>query len=89
VPLDGIWVDDEWFFGGSAETVKLRNLRANPTAVVHLDDSEHAVIVEGRCEEIVPDERLARRLSELAKSKYGYGPRPCELCHHRRLAPAT
>jgi hypothetical protein len=76
VPLDGLWVDDAWFFGGSAETVKHRNLKANPRAVVHLDDSEHAVIVEGRCEEIVPDERLARRLSELSKSKYGYGPDP-------------
>jgi hypothetical protein len=38
---------------------------------VHLDDSEQAVLVEGRCEEIVPDERLARRLSELSKLKYG------------------
>jgi hypothetical protein len=76
VPLDGLRVDDEWFFGGNAETVKHRNLNANPTAVVHLDDSEHAVIVEGRREEIVPDERLARRLSELSRSKYGYAPDP-------------
>jgi nitroimidazol reductase NimA-like FMN-containing flavoprotein (pyridoxamine 5'-phosphate oxidase superfamily) len=76
VPLDGLWLDDAWFFGGSAETVKYRNLKANPRAVVHLDDSERAVIVEGHCEEIVPDERLAGRLSELSKSKYGYGPDP-------------
>jgi nitroimidazol reductase NimA-like FMN-containing flavoprotein (pyridoxamine 5'-phosphate oxidase superfamily) len=51
VPLDGLWLDDAWFFGGSAETVKSRNLKANPRAVVHLDDSERAVIVEGRCED--------------------------------------
>ena len=76
VPLDGIWLDDEWFFGGSADTVKHRNLKANPGAVVHLEDAEHAVIVEGRCEEIVPDATLARRLSELSKTKYGYGPDP-------------
>jgi nitroimidazol reductase NimA-like FMN-containing flavoprotein (pyridoxamine 5'-phosphate oxidase superfamily) len=76
VPLDGIWLDDEWFFGGSAETVKHRNLKANPMAVVHLEESEHAVIVEGHCKEIEPDDRLARRLSELSKSKYGYGPDP-------------
>jgi nitroimidazol reductase NimA-like FMN-containing flavoprotein (pyridoxamine 5'-phosphate oxidase superfamily) len=76
VPLDGLWVDDEWFFGGSAVTVKHRNLKANPRAVVHLDSSEQAVIVEGRCEEIVPDDRLARRLSDLSRSKYGYGPDP-------------
>ena len=76
VPLDGIWLDDEWFFGGSAETVKHRNLKANSRAVMHLEDAEHAVIVEGRCEELVPDEQLARRLSKLSKSKYGYGPDP-------------
>ncbi|HWT22528.1 MAG TPA: pyridoxamine 5'-phosphate oxidase family protein [Solirubrobacteraceae bacterium] len=76
VPLDGIWLDDEWFFGGSAETVKHRNLTANPMAVVHLGDADHAVIVEGRCEMIVPDARLARRLSERSKAKYGYGPDP-------------
>ena len=76
VPLDGIWLDDEWFFGGSAETVKHRNLKANSRAVMHLEDAEHAVIVEGRCEEIVPDEHLARRLSESSKAKYGYGPDP-------------
>ena len=76
VPLDGIWLDDQWFFGGSAETVKHRNLSANPAAVVHLDDAEHTVIVEGRCEEIVPDLGLGRRLSEHSRSKYGYGPDP-------------
>jgi len=75
VPLDGIWLDDEWFFGGSAETVKQRNLTANATAVMHLEDAEHAVIVEGRCEEITPDDQLADRLSDLSKAKYGYGAR--------------
>lgn len=76
VPLDGIWLDDEWFFGGSDEAVKHRNLRANPKAVVHLEDPLQAVIVEGRCEHIVPGDGLARRLSELSKEKYGYGPDP-------------
>jgi hypothetical protein len=73
VPLDGIWLDDEWFFGGSAQAVKHRNLKANPVAAMHLEDPEQVVIVEGRCENIAPDDRLARRLSEHSKSKYGYG----------------
>ena len=81
VPLDGIWLDDEWYFGGSPETVKHRNLKANPTAVVHLENAEHAVIVEGRCEHVVPDDQLARRLSELSKSKYGYGPDPASYAN--------
>jgi nitroimidazol reductase NimA-like FMN-containing flavoprotein (pyridoxamine 5'-phosphate oxidase superfamily) len=76
VPLDGNWVDDCWYFGGSPEAVKHRNLMANPRAVVALEDATSAVIVEGRCEVIVPDDQFARRLSELSISKYGYGQPP-------------
>lgn len=76
MPLDGLWLDDAWFFGGSAQAVKHRNLKANPRAVLHLEDAQSAVVVEGVCDEIFPDERLARRLSELSRSKYGYGPGP-------------
>ena len=76
VPLDGLWLDDAWFFGGSPEAVKHRNLKADPRAVVHLEDAESAVIVEGVCEEIFPEGTLADRLAELSKSKYGYGPEP-------------
>lgn len=76
MPLDGIWLDDRWFFGGSAETVKHRNLSADPRAVLHLEDAQHAVIVEGICELVFPDGELADRLSELSQAKYGYGPDP-------------
>ena len=76
VPLDGLWLDDRWFFGGSAQAVKHRNLTADPRAVLHLEDAERAVVVEGVCEEVFPDEELARRLSALSTSKYGYGPDP-------------
>jgi nitroimidazol reductase NimA-like FMN-containing flavoprotein (pyridoxamine 5'-phosphate oxidase superfamily) len=76
VPLDGIWLDDAWFFGGSPEAVKHRNLERNPRAVLHLEDAERAVIVEGVCEEIFPEGPLAARLAQLSRSKYGYGPDP-------------
>lgn len=76
VPLDGIWLDDGWFFGGSPDAVKHRNLTAEPRAVLHLEDAASAVIVEGVCEELFPDPALAGRLSELSKAKYGYGPDP-------------
>jgi Pyridoxamine 5'-phosphate oxidase len=89
VPLDGLWLDDAWFFGGSAETVKYRNLKANPRAVVHLDDSERAVIVEGRCEEIVLGRAARRPAVGALEVEVWIRPRPCQLCHHRRLAPAT
>jgi nitroimidazol reductase NimA-like FMN-containing flavoprotein (pyridoxamine 5'-phosphate oxidase superfamily) len=76
VPLDGNWLDDRWYFGGSPETVKHRNLTANPRAVLHLEDGLSATIVEGRCEVIQPDDEFANRLSELSKEKYGFGPPP-------------
>jgi nitroimidazol reductase NimA-like FMN-containing flavoprotein (pyridoxamine 5'-phosphate oxidase superfamily) len=76
VPLDGIWLDDRWYFGGSPETVKHRNLKLQPRATLHLEDAGSTVIVEGSCEELFADEQLARRLVELSKSKYGYAPPP-------------
>ena len=76
VPLDGVWLDDDWYFGGSPETVKQRNLEANPQAVMTLEDAMEAVIVEGRCERLFPTGELARRLAAASKSKYGYGPPP-------------
>jgi nitroimidazol reductase NimA-like FMN-containing flavoprotein (pyridoxamine 5'-phosphate oxidase superfamily) len=74
VPLDGNWIGDAWYFGGSPETVKYRNLSANPHAALHLEDANSAVIVEGVAEVTVPDDEFAERLAELSKAKYGYGP---------------
>jgi hypothetical protein len=62
VPLDGIWLDDHWYFGGSAAAVKHSNLKADPRAVLHLEDAGSAVIVEGSCEELLPDGALGARL---------------------------
>jgi nitroimidazol reductase NimA-like FMN-containing flavoprotein (pyridoxamine 5'-phosphate oxidase superfamily) len=76
VPLDGIWLNDSWYFGGSSEAVKHSNLKANPRAALHLEDAQRAVIVEGVCEEIFPDGPLADQLSALSTAKYGYGPDP-------------
>lgn len=46
-PLDGIWLDDAWYWGGTSETVHRRNVVANPKVVMHLPDPARAVIVEG------------------------------------------
>jgi hypothetical protein len=91
VPLDGIWLADAWYFGGSARTVKHRNLTNDSRAVMHLQDATSAVIVEGACEELVPDESLAAQLSKHARAKYGYGPDPASYATagNWRLRPAT
>ena len=69
--------------------MKHRNLRADPRAVLHLEDALSAVIVEGVCEELFPDDRLAGRLSQSSKSKYGYAPDPASYSNNGvwRLRP--
>jgi nitroimidazol reductase NimA-like FMN-containing flavoprotein (pyridoxamine 5'-phosphate oxidase superfamily) len=89
VPLDGIWLEDAWYFGGSSKAVKHRNLEADPRAVLHLEDAQSVVIVEGACEQVFPDGELAERLSRLSKAKYGYGPDPASYARTGawRLSP--
>jgi hypothetical protein len=43
VPLDGLWVDDVWWYGGSPETVHIRNVTDRPKAVIHLADPMQVV----------------------------------------------
>jgi nitroimidazol reductase NimA-like FMN-containing flavoprotein (pyridoxamine 5'-phosphate oxidase superfamily) len=74
VPLDGLWIDDGWYFGGSPETVKHNNLLANAHAALHLEDARSAVIVEGKCEVKKPSQEGAVGLAAASKAKYGYGP---------------
>ncbi|HEV3402006.1 MAG TPA: pyridoxamine 5'-phosphate oxidase family protein [Acidimicrobiales bacterium] len=74
VPLDGLWVDARWYFGGSPSTVKHRNLLANPHATVHLDGGGAAVIVDGSCRIETPSRQLAEGLVAASTAKYGYAP---------------
>jgi Pyridoxamine 5'-phosphate oxidase len=73
VPLDGIWVDDLWYYGGADETVHRRNVDANPLAALHLPDPGRAVIVEGEVRRTKRTKQEAARLAEIANAKYGYG----------------
>lgn len=36
-PVDGLWLDDRLYFGGSQETRRNRNLAQNPAVCVHLE----------------------------------------------------
>jgi hypothetical protein len=46
-PIDGVWLDDHLYFGGSATTRWSRNLAANPAVCVHLESGTDVVIVHG------------------------------------------
>jgi nitroimidazol reductase NimA-like FMN-containing flavoprotein (pyridoxamine 5'-phosphate oxidase superfamily) len=74
VPVDGIWLDDLWYFGGAPQAVHQRNLRHNRHVAVNLEDTVAAVIVEGEAEFVTPEPDLAQRLATASRAKYpAYG----------------
>jgi hypothetical protein len=76
VPVDGLWLDGTWYYGGSPETLHHRNLERDPRVVLHLEDTVAAVILEGSMQRLTPSLELARRLAAASKAKYGYAPTP-------------
>jgi hypothetical protein len=74
VPVDGLWVDDVWYYGGSPETIHVRMVRANPQVTMHLPDPWQVVVVQGEVRVSKPSPELAQRLADLANTKYAeYG----------------
>jgi hypothetical protein len=74
VPVDGLWLDDVWYFGGVATTLHMRNVSRDQRVVMHLEDGDAAVIVQGRAELVVPPPDLVDRLVNASTQKYGYSP---------------
>lgn len=78
-PVDGLWLDDQLYFGGSPATRRNRNLDANPAVCVHLENGMDVVILHGEAYALhAPEHALAVRLSEASAQKYGYGTKPEE-----------
>jgi nitroimidazol reductase NimA-like FMN-containing flavoprotein (pyridoxamine 5'-phosphate oxidase superfamily) len=76
-PVDGLWLDDRFYFGGSPQTRRHRNLAANPAICIHLESASDVVILHGEAHELrAPDRSLTIRLSEASNQKYGYGMTP-------------
>ena len=75
-PIDGFWLDDKLFFGGSEEARWRRNLANNPGASIKREDCWQAVIAQGEVEIVQPDHPLAVRLAEASNEKYDYGQKP-------------
>jgi nitroimidazol reductase NimA-like FMN-containing flavoprotein (pyridoxamine 5'-phosphate oxidase superfamily) len=73
-PVDGVWLDDTLYFGGSTETRWSRNLAANPKVCIHIGLDYDVVIMHGVAEPLPPVERaLAERIASAVNAKYGYG----------------
>ena len=79
VPIDGLWFDGGCYFGGDRATVHIRNLRHDGRAMLHLEDGESAVIVEGTAEWTTPSKADAQQLVKASKAKYGYSTRPPDI----------
>ena len=54
-PVWGVWVDGTFYCGGGERTRWVRNLDADPGVVVHREDAEEVVILEGTAEKITED----------------------------------
>lgn len=76
VPIWGVLVEHELYLEtGAPGTTKNRNLAKNAEIVVHLDNSDDAVIVRGRAVPIAPPAALGRALADAFHAKYpGYRP---------------
>jgi hypothetical protein len=70
VPRDGLWLDDTWYYGGSPDTVHNRNLKDNPSVVVHIGDGLEATIVEGQSHHMIASPELATELAAEQNRKY-------------------
>jgi hypothetical protein len=75
-PIDGVWLDEKLYFGGSAQSNWRRNLVRDPRASINLEDGQQAVILQGHVSEVCPNRDLAVRLAGASNGKYGYGQKP-------------
>lgn len=68
-PVWGVWLDETFYFGVGASSVKARSLAHNPAVVVHLESGDDVVILEGTAV-LVTDKPLLQKI-------YGdvYGPK--------------
>jgi hypothetical protein len=78
VPVWGVMVDDDLYLEtGARNTVKARDLAADPRVAVHLDGINDALIVHGRAVDCRPHPALAATLASTFAGKYaGYKPGP-------------
>ncbi|MGH3468465.1 MAG: hypothetical protein ACRDQF_12135 [Thermocrispum sp.] len=70
VPLDGLWLADRWYHGGSPETLHRRLVAKNPNVTMHLPHAWDVVIVEGVVQTLQVSPEEAQRLADAFEAKY-------------------
>ena len=72
MPVWGVWVNDTLYFGTGPTSVNGRNLATNSAVVVHLENGDEAVILEGEAVPVVkPDRAVFERMADAYEKKYG------------------
>jgi nitroimidazol reductase NimA-like FMN-containing flavoprotein (pyridoxamine 5'-phosphate oxidase superfamily) len=72
-PVWGVWLGDALWFSAARDSLKARNLRANPAVVVHLESGDEVVILQGEAAEVDDPARVEPFL-DAYEPKYGMRP---------------
>ncbi|HLH31106.1 MAG TPA: pyridoxamine 5'-phosphate oxidase family protein, partial [Terriglobia bacterium] len=60
MPIWGIWLDSAFYFSTGKDSVKARNLEANPNCVLCPGGADKAIIVEGVVEKLDDKKKFAK-----------------------------
>jgi hypothetical protein len=69
MPIWGVWFDSTFCFSTGKNSVKARNLEANPNCVLCPGDADEAVIVEGMARKLV-DRKKLKKFNKIYFEKY-------------------
>jgi hypothetical protein len=79
-PVWGMWLNETFYFDGSPQTRRGRNMAANPHVAIHLESGDEVLILRGVVEQINGrDREFSTRLAAGYAAKYqhkGYAPAP-------------
>jgi len=70
IPIWGAWVGDVYYFEGGSDTRWGRNLQANPAMVVHLEQGNLAIMIEGRYAKVDLDAATCKQVIAQFAAKY-------------------
>jgi nitroimidazol reductase NimA-like FMN-containing flavoprotein (pyridoxamine 5'-phosphate oxidase superfamily) len=71
MPIWGIWIANRFYFSTGTNSVKGRNLAANPRCVLCPGGADEAVVLEGKAAKVT-DKALLKKFNTAYKKKYNY-----------------
>jgi general stress protein 26 len=69
----GVWHGAAFWFSTGADSVKARNLAADPRCSISTERGDEAVVVEGRVERVTDTKALASVYEAYGAKYYGWG----------------